>query len=138
MSGTNGTNDGKRLGSTVTLIICSTVVFLCILGAFVYLETVGKGTVAFMGFLAFAAAAVPGILNHKQNKEIKNVTQEIKEQTNGPLSAKFDELNSKLTGLSGKVHEVQRTQDSYRNVMRQINPGEIPTQRQAEDDRGQQ
>jgi hypothetical protein len=126
----------KRFGTTVTITICGTIAFLAVLGAFVFLETSGKGTVAFMGFLAFAAAAIPGILNYKQSREIKNVAEEVKEQTNGPLSAKFEELNNKLTGLSGKVHEVQRTQDSYRNVMRQINPTEIPMPRQSEESNG--
>lgn len=124
------TNEPRKLGTTVTLAICSTIAFLAVLGAFVYLEANNKGTAGFMALLAFAAGTIPGIVNYRQNKEIKSETKEIKEQTNGPLSAKFEDLNSKLTQLSGKVNDVQRTQESYRSVMRQINPSEIPAQRQ--------
>lgn len=126
----------RRVSTTITLIICSTLAFFAVLGAFVYLESVGKGTAAYMAFLAFAVGAIPGIVNYKQsreikaqNEEIKVHSEEIKEQTNGPLTAKFNELQS-------KIQEIQHTQESYRSVMRQINPDEIPAQRQVEDNRG--
>jgi len=119
-------SDTRKPSITVTLVICCTLAFLSVLGAFVYLESTGKGTAGYVAFLAFAIGSIPAIANWKNNREVKNdtletkaIVNEIKEQTNGPLTLKFKEQTKQIDDLKHIV-------ETYRDEMRKIH---IPEQR---------
>lgn len=129
----------KKFSVTTTMVICSFLAFMSVLGSYMILEILNKPTTGYIAFLAFAIGSIPAILNFRKNKQIeehavetKDLINEVKEQTNGPLSEKFNTLTSQIEQIKRSQEELQHTQESYRNIMR--NMSAIPEPRKSEDD----
>lgn len=93
-----------------TIVICATVAFVALVGAFVVLTYAGKDTASLVTFaMGIAAAVVPamaGYLKSSQTqKTVEHVAESVevvKDQTNGPMTAAIKQM----TNVAEEIREM--------------------------------
>lgn len=88
-----------------TIVVCATVAFVVVIAAFTFLSFRHIDTTSLVTFaLGLASGVAPNIASYVKTHNMAKTVEEVKEQTNGPLTRRLDALDSKLL-------EIQSTQD---------------------------
>lgn len=92
------------MSRTAILVICG-LAFIAVLAGLVVLTVVGKDTSVFIGFASSAAVfLVPNLLNLMKSHDTQADVQQIKVQTNGPLTR----MQQQVDQISQTVAELQK------------------------------
>lgn len=108
------TDEKKPRVSINVLIVCGTIAFIICLAAFVVLSVLKIDTAQYIAFLAFALGSIPGTAAWKNS-------QDVKHQTNGPLTARLDGFDERLNQQDQVLEERLNRQDTLlHEIMRRL------------------
>lgn len=80
-----------------TIVICATVAFVVVISAFVFLSYRHIDTTSLVTFaLGLASGVAPNIASYVKTHNMAKTVNEVKEQTNGPLTHRLDQIDAKM------------------------------------------
>lgn len=84
-----------------TIVICATVAFTVVIAAFVFLSYRHIDTTSLITFaLGLASGIGPNIASYVKTHNMAKAVDEVREQTNGPLTRRLDALSAQVETLT--------------------------------------
>ena len=90
-----------------TVVICATIAFVVVIGAFVFLTTRHIDTTSLVSFaVGLASGVVPNMASYFKTHSLQQDVNVVKDQTNGPLTQGLKEISE----LKETIRQIQDMQ----------------------------